>query len=477
MTRSWLLIEGGNLIDGAGASPVPGVSVLCCDDRIVAVGAGVDDSGVPVAERSRLRRIDAAGKTIMPGMIDGHCHMTYGESRSQEEQDIYTSVEGRTLRAAHNVTKVLRAGFTGLSQPGGSWYIGVALREAIRAGMVQGPRMFSAGRYITTSNGLTDWYPEPTGVPDGSIGLLANTLPEMIDAVRRQVKNGVDLIKLSDSPYGEFQAFADDELKGVVDTAHRLGKRATIHARGNAEVAASVKAGFDWIMHGNVMTEQTIEELAASRIPLVPTLLLLANLSDYAELAGVPRAQSDGARRMLDKTAAVLHRAHEAGVRFVVGTDSGFSVTPYGDWHARELELLMTYAGLSELESIQAATSNAAITIGLDGEAGVVEAGYLADLLVVAGDPSRDIRVLQDKRNIETVVLGGSVVQFDEDRVRRRWPNESAIVYSTRDLTWDLVHHNQTAAEQWNWDEGEGREMAREISRVGALDISEEELD
>ena len=99
----------------------------------------------------------------MPGLIDAHCHMTYGESMTQEEQDIFTSVEGRTLRAAWNVQKVLAAGVTGLSQPGGSYFIGVAVRDGISEGRVKGPRMTSAGRYITTSNGLTDWYPDDTG--------------------------------------------------------------------------------------------------------------------------------------------------------------------------------------------------------------------------------------------------------------------------------------------------------------------------
>ena len=103
--------------------------------------------------------LEAAGRTVMPGLIDAHCHMTYGESRAQEEQDLYTGVEMRTLIAAANAGKVLRAGVTSISQPGGSYYIGVGLREGIRSGLVQGPRMAAAGRYITTSNGLTDYYP------------------------------------------------------------------------------------------------------------------------------------------------------------------------------------------------------------------------------------------------------------------------------------------------------------------------------
>jgi imidazolonepropionase-like amidohydrolase len=442
---AWLLIEGASVIDGSGSAPREGVSVLVQGDRIHSVAADIDvDRTVPRAERDGLVTIDASGKTLMPGMVDAHCHMSYGESRTQEEQDLYTSVELRTLRAAFNAKKVLRAGVTGISQPGGSYYIGVGIREAIKEGIVVGPRMTAAGRYITTSNGLADFYPESVGVPDGSIGFVANTQAEMTDAIRRQVKNGVDLIKLADSPYGEFQAFSNDELKANADLAHQLGKRITIHARGSAEVSGAVDAGFDWIMHGNVMTDETIDKLAASKIPLVPTLLLLANLADFGGLVGSPMGQRDGCRRMLDKTAVTLHKAHDAGVTFVTGTDTGFSVTPYGEWHARELELLMTYAGLSELEAIQAATKNAAVTLKMAGEVGEVAEGMVADLIVVDGDPSRDIRVLQDKRRITTVIKGGRVIEFDEAENDRRWPHERAIIYSVGDLTYDVVYAGAT---------------------------------
>ena len=169
----------------------------------------------------------------------------------------------------------------------------------------------------------------------------------MINEVRHQVKNGVDLIKLADSPFGDFQAFTDDEMKAVADLAHQLGKRITIHARGSAEVDAAVKAGIDWIMHGNIMTDETIGRLAESRIPLVPTLLLLANVADWGHLVGAPQPIcATGMARLLERTADTPAPRPRRRREFVLGTDSGFSVTPYGEWHARELELLMTYAGL-----------------------------------------------------------------------------------------------------------------------------------
>jgi imidazolonepropionase-like amidohydrolase len=465
MASSWVLITGGTVIDGTGQASQPDLAILLRDDRIHAVGAGAVRDSVPRGDR--LQVIDAVGKFVMPGMIDVHCHMTYGESRTQEEQDLYTSVEGRTLRAAWNVRKVLRAGVTGISQPGGSYYIGVAIRDAIRDAMIPGPRMTTAGRYITTSNGLTDWYPEPVGVPDGSIGLLANNVLDMMDAVRRQVKNGVDLIKLSDSPFGEYQAFTNDELKAVAGLAHQLGRRVTIHARGSAEVAAAVAAEFDWIMHGNKMTDDVIEQLAASRIPLVPTLLLLANSADFGHLAGVPAGARDGCRRMLDATADTLHRAHAAGVTMVAGSDTGFATTPYGEWHARELELLMDYAGLSTMEAIQSATVNAAPMINLDGEVGVLLPGYLADILVVAGDPIKNIKVLQDPANIEVVVKGGTVMEYDGTYIPS-WPHQRSRVQAVRELTRDVVFgEGRAAPDKLPWVQEEARDLFSDISRKG----------
>lgn len=423
-----LVLTHGTVIVGDGAEPLPDASVVLAGERILDVvqGRTPDVPGTVAA-------IDISGSFVMPGLIDAHCHMTYGESRTQEEQDLYTGVEARTLRAAWNARRVLKAGVTSISQPGGSHYIGVALRDAIAQGYLQGPRMFTAGRYLTTSNGLTDFYPDSVGNPDGGIGILVNTLPEMINEVRHQVKNGVDLIKLADSPNGDFQAFTDEEVRVLTELVHQLGKKITIHARGKGEVRAAVRAGVDWIMHGNIMDERTVDELAASGIPLVPTLLLLANWADYGERVGVPRHYIDGAKAMLEVTSKSLHLAHAAGVQMIMGTDTGFAITPYGEWHARELELLMTYAGLSAGEAVVAATSAAAKTVGLDGHVGLVRPGCYADLLILGKNPLTDVRVLQDPQNIQKIVKGGVEQTFGPE-TNVPWPNDRAKILSLADL-------------------------------------------
>ncbi len=429
-----LLIEGATVVDGTGGPPRPGESVLVEGNRIAAVGPGVAaPDGAPV------ERIDAAGKTLMPGLIDCHCHISFGEARTQEEQDLYTGVESRTLRSAFNLGKVLRAGVTGFSAPGGSYYIGVALRDAVAAGMLRGPRLTTAGRFITTSNGIADFYPTSVGVPESSIGTVANTIDEMRAEVRVQIKNGVDFIKIGDTATGEWTAFRRDEIAAITEMAHQLGRSVTIHARGSQAVDFAVSAGVDWIMHGDRMTDDVIERLAASGIPLCPTLTLIANLYEWGHLVGVPEHKKDAYKKLLiDCAAPALAKAHQAGVAFMAGSDSGFSVTPYGEWHARELELLMTYAGLSSLEAIRAATANGAVALGLEGEVGTVEAGRIADLLLVDGDPVADIGVLQDRDRL-TVIADGAVQSFDDPDPDLRWPYDRSQVIAAGEITQDLV--------------------------------------
>jgi imidazolonepropionase-like amidohydrolase len=454
-----ILIERSDVIDGMGNPPMRGMDVLVEGNRITRLGPTGGDvaANVPPA----AMRIDARGKTVMPGLIDAHCHMTYGESLTQEEQDIFTSVEARTLRAAWNVQKVLFAGVTGISQPGGSYFIGVAVRDGINARRVKGPRMTSAGRYITTSNGLVDWYPDDAGIIEGGIGIRCNTLDEMIAEVRRQVKNGVDFIKLADSPYGEFQSFRDVELQEIADLAHQLNRRCTIHARGDAEMRASVRAGFDWVMHGNIMQRETVELLAETRTLLVPTLLLLHNWAEYGHLIGSPSHISDGCKRMLEQTHASLHLAHEVGVIFGLGTDTGFAMTPYGEWHATELELLMEYAGLSSVEAIAAGTYNNGRVLNLEGEVGGVATGMLADLLVVDGDPSEDIRILQDRAKIEHIILDGELVEVDDEV--ESWGHDHSLTYAAQNLTQELLAHAN----------GNGRPSDAAMTRVVANPIAE----
>ncbi|MGI5453556.1 amidohydrolase family protein [Streptomyces sp. CA-249302] len=482
MVSSWILIEHGDVIDGDANPVLKDTPVLVKDNLIAAVGEGADRTGVPRGEP--LTVIDATGKTVLPGLIDGHCHMTYGEARTEEEIDLYTSHELRTLIAAWHMKKVLRSGVTSISQPGGSYFIGVGLREAVNRGMIEGPRTISAGRYLSTSNSLTDWYPDSVGVPDGSIGVLTNTADEIKREIRHQIKAGVDLIKLADSPFGEFQAFTDDEMKLAADLAHQHKRRITIHARGAAETAAAADAGFDWIMHGNILDDHAIERLVETGTPLVPTLLLLANFADWGSHCGAPKVARDGSKALLELSADSMHRAHEAGVTFITGTDSGFSVTPYGEWHAREIELLVQYAGLTPLEAIQAATKNAAVTVNLEGWLGEIGVGKIADILVVDGDPLKDLSVLWRHTVDKVVIKDGKVVDTSEEDIdleRFRFRRDRALVHSIGDLRQENVYEGLPSTDNmvspnFLWTEADSHDIAREIRKQEDGQLSEGNL-
>jgi len=435
---SWLMLTGGQVIDGLGNAPVVAQSVLIKNDRIDAIGESASFDRVPRGDR--LEVIDTTGKTVMPGLIDMHTHISFGEARTQEEQDLYSSVESRSLLAAWNAQKVLRAGVTSASAPGGSWNIGVAVRDAIKGGYVVGPRMTSAAQFISTSNGIANYYPSWVGAPKSSTGVIVDSRDAMVAEVRRQVKDGVDFVKIGDSVDGGFQAFSYDELAAMAAMAHQLGKKIAIHARGGSAVADAVRAEFDWIMHGDRMNEDDAAALADSGIPLCPTVTMVANFAQLGHVAGMPPARQERAGIMLERIAKALTMAHEAGATFLMGTDSGFAATPFGEWHARELELLCSLAGLSPLEAIKSATSNAAFAFDQEGTLGQISEGAVADVLIVDGDPLSDIRVLQDKERL-TVIQGGAVVAFtpEAEDPDRRWSHDRAMTI-TRDLiTQDAV--------------------------------------
>src|SRR6266511_4416234 len=181
------LVVNGTLIDGTGRPPRPLRWIEFVDGRITDVQVG-DGAGPPRPTGAGVA-VDARGLTVLPGLVDAHCHISYGEVRAEEELDLYASAEYRAIRAMWNAGKVLRAGVTSISDPGGTWYVGVAVRDAIRAGYFPGPRITAAGRYLTTHTGLADFYPTWIGTPPSSSGVLATSAETTLDEIRAQVKN------------------------------------------------------------------------------------------------------------------------------------------------------------------------------------------------------------------------------------------------------------------------------------------------
>jgi len=407
-------VVGGTLIDGTGAKPQPNSSLRIENGRIVEIWKETERP--KSAHKPAAKVFDAKGRTIMPGLIDAHCHISYGEGRSAEEVDVYGGAEWAAVRAVWNAGKVLRAGVTGICDPGSTWLVAVTVRDAITSGMFPGPRVFAAGRHIVADGGFADYFPSWLGMPVSAEGVLCSTHEEMLREVRRQAKNRVDLVKISGDSQAQEKAadagpcFTDEELGAIVGLAHQLGKKTTIHARYAETVLAAVRAKVDWIIHASYMRRQDVGFIRDSGIPLCPTLTFTANIVEWGKDVGVDPNYIEAKKRELDALSNIYRIAHEAGIALLAGSESGFSVTPYGEWHGRELELMVDLAGLSPMEAIAAATRDNARALGWEGQVGTLQPGARADLLVVAGDPAADIRILGDKRNILAVFKGGEEI-------------------------------------------------------------------
>jgi imidazolonepropionase-like amidohydrolase len=436
MTR--YLIENGTLIDCTGAPAQPGQSLLVEDSRIVKIGP-VEAVSAAAGAGGRFKRIDAAGCTIMPGMIDIHVHPAYGDVTSFEQLDLYTGVEYRTLKAAHNLKKILRAGVTAMCTPGGNFNINVALRDAVNVGMVEGPRISAGGRYITTYNAIGSAFPSHLGHPASSFAVLCNTRDEMVVEARKQLKDGVDIVKVAGDGDSLTSAgllagtISVPDLTAIAEVTHMMAKKCTIHARSGSASRAASEAGFDWVIHGSYMNDDDLGVLEKNRTPINPTLALLANAIEWGPDVGMSARMIDAYKHELDAASAILTKAHRAGLTMLAGTDSGNGPVPYGDWHARELEYLMTYLGMSAMEALLAGTRNAAVALDMDDDIGTLEAGKLADILVVDGDPLTDITVLQDKRRLKLIMKDGALVDTTS-----RLPEPDVYPWEKPQLYWPV---------------------------------------
>src|ERR1051325_3338840 len=244
-----LVIRNGTLIDGSGRPSVRNDAIVIEGNKIKSVGALPPD--VQLEDRRNVEVVDAGGQWIMPGLIDAHCHVSYGYPliKGEGKGRGATRPEFSTLKSARSVQKVLRSGVTSISVPGGTWFTDVGIRDAIKLGLMQGPRMFVAGRMVVTSGCIEDDEPSWEGTPDHSVGKLCNTAAEMVAEVRRQGKHGVNFIKMADSRSGESQMLAREEIAGVVAEPHRRTLRVGILSRGAGSPRAAAEAGVDWIIH------------------------------------------------------------------------------------------------------------------------------------------------------------------------------------------------------------------------------------
>jgi len=407
-------IKAGTLIDGSGGAPVKNAVIVVQGDKIVAAGAGV---AIPAGARV----IDLSGLTVLPGFIDAHVHLTghiIGDGDWQHADVTDPPAEFALLGAVH-AQQTLEAGFTTVRNVGAFRFTDLALRDAINAGWVPGPRILGAGISFGINGGHCD---ASAGYADGAIGRppggsiedgAADGVDEVREAVRYNVKNGADVIKicatggvLSPSDSVGVQQYTEEEMRAVVEAARMAERRVAAHAHGTAGIKAAVRAGVTSIEHGSILDAEAVALMKEHGTYLVPTLMAGEQVSEMARAGRLPPAIAAKALSIAPRMAASFKMALDGGVKIALGTDAG--VFPHGR-NGHEFTL-MVRGGMTPLQSIQAGTRTAAALLGLEGRVGTISAGAQADIVAVRGDPLADITVLE---HVDFVMKSGSVFKQD----------------------------------------------------------------
>lgn len=416
----------GKVMDGTLANPIERGAVVTDGERIAWVGAA---EALPAQYNpNEYELIDLPGRTIMPGLVDGHTHISFGESRSEEENALYTPVEFRTVKALYYAKKILQAGVTSAFDAATTYAVAQAVRDAIDTDMFPGPRYTVSGKQITNHQGLEDSFPSNVAFPEGQAAVLVKTKSDLVEAIRLQVKDEVDAIKVSGSNDNLItpdalaaSAFTLEELRIIADETHRLGKLCSIHARSCDSARDSALAGFDNIFHASYIDDEGIEACLKNRCVITPTLTLLVNLIE-ASPATAGASSTAAFEREIEAASANLRRAFEAGVPLIAGSESGWSPVPFGQWHAREMEIFVKYLGMTPLQAIHANTLGATRLLSprYRDQVGKLEAGRFADILVLPGDPIQDIALLQRPSRFDYIFKGGKPIDRTPPAARKR---------------------------------------------------------
>ena len=400
------VLRGGTLIDGTGSEPLRDATIVVRDDRIESVGTG---RGTWPAD---TEVIDASGMTVLPGLIDCHDHLASHSYDLAHRWGLDEPSSTRALRTARVIEQTLHMGYTAVRDAGG---LDAGFRRAVDEGLIRGPRLYTAVAIISPVGGIGDRV-SPSGhecvvAPDPALPPgVANGVEDVRKVVRTMIRAGADVIKCATTGGASSRAghgpkdpaFDPDEMRALVDEAHMLGRKVMCHALGGPGLRVALEAGVDSVEHGCFLDEDPdlIALMAERGVFLVPTLLVY----EYHRESRSPHVR-ERAHALRAHHVETVQRSLAAGVRVVAGTDAGGHGHPP---NAAELQHLVA-AGLTPMQSIQAATSLAAQCLGVEHEIGTVEKGKRADLVVVDGDPLADIRLLQDPGRIRCVLKDGHV--------------------------------------------------------------------
>ncbi|MEO7370012.1 MAG: amidohydrolase family protein, partial [Ilumatobacteraceae bacterium] len=417
------LLAGGMVFDGSG-SPLFAGDVLISGNRIEAVLPRTDQ--LPMPSPADVTRIELAGRTVMPGLVEGHAHISF-TNIGDLMQLVLMPVEENLIAAIANAALLLDHGFTSLVSAAASKpRLDVVVRNAIEAGQIVGPRMLAASQEITPTGNLGDLDLAHLPIPEASRFACICDGPEAFRlAARRFAREGVDILKVNvsgDRDWGYMGADAtttlidDDELGALVKVAHGRGLRVAGHATSAGSVKMCVAHGVDIIYHAALADSAALDAIESVKdtVFVAPAVGFPYAYLHEGEKYGL-RLEPQARRNLeeeIDSTARNMQELHRRGVRIVPGGDYGLACTPQGR-NARDLELFVNLFGFTPAEALVAATNHGGAMMGRGDELGQLRAGWLADVIVVDGDPLDDIAVLQDRSRVHLVMKDGTIFRND----------------------------------------------------------------
>ena len=353
------------------------------------------------------RVFDLSGKTILPGLIDCHVHLCMDGSPDSMASLLKDSISLVTLKAAHHARLTLEAGITTVRDMGGRDYVDIAIRDGIRSGLLQGPRMVCSGKIVCMTGGHGWPFSREADGPD-----------DVRRAVREQIKAGADIIKLMATGGILTKRVAPgaaqltlEELRAGVEEARKAERKTAAHAQGKEGIQNSLHAGIDSIEHGIFLDDEAAALMVELKTLLVPTLSAPDRVLRGGVKAGLPSSAVERARSAMKNHLDSIVKAYKMKIPIAMGTDAGTPLNRHGE-NLRELELLMK-VGMTPMEAIISATKTASEVLGLEEEIGTLEKGKLADLIVVDGDPLEDMTVLQKREKIAIIMKEGQFYKKD----------------------------------------------------------------
>ncbi len=417
-----VLFTNVRVFDGSGAQPYTG-EVLVQGNRILRVARGARTT--PPAG---VQTIDAAGATLMPGLVEAHTHFSWNDQPGLSAIQRMPPEE-HVLWCAHIAKRYLDMGFTScVGAAAAKPRLDVVIRNAIEAGQIPGPRYLAASQEITVPGGLADETLPHLPYPEFSFGAVVSGPEEMRKCVRMFLKYGVDTIKLNLSGEyiaglpAEFTPMSEEEIAMAVRETKMRGKRVAAHARSCESIKQCVRHGIEIVYHASFTDEEALDLLEANKDKhfVAPGIAWLIHTSYHAGEFGIPPdvAKQMGYHRELEIAVESLKKMHKRGIRILPGGDYGFAWIKHGT-NAKDLEYFVKYLGFTPMEALVAATRLGGQMMLRGGELGQIKEGFLADLLLVDGDPLADITILQDRKRLLAVMKDGQFAREPELKATR----------------------------------------------------------